>query len=105
MEYKSSAKTEQFALFSEMYYPPSKGWDTYIDGKLVEKGFVQADYAIRGLRIPAGEHKIEMRFEPKSFYATKPYALLASFLIMAMIGAGAFFYYKEQLGAENSLVA
>jgi hypothetical protein len=97
MEYKSSAKTEQFALFSEMYYPPSKGWDTYIDGKLVEKGFIQADYAIRGLRIPAGEHKIEMRFEPKSFYVTKPYALLASFLIMAMIGAGAFFYYKERV--------
>jgi hypothetical protein len=95
MEYKSSAKTEQFALFSEMYYPPSKGWDTYIDGKLVEGGFVQADYAIRGLRIPPGDHKIEMRFEPKSFYGTKPYALIASFLIIAMIAAGAFFYYKE----------
>jgi hypothetical protein len=103
MEYKSSAKTEQFALFSEIYYPPSKGWDTYIDGKLVEKGFVQADYAIRGLRIPAGEHKIEMRFEPKSFYNTKTYALIASFLIMAMIFAGGFFYYKEQQAVITSV--
>ena len=96
MESKSSAKTEQFALFSEIYYPPSKGWDTYIDGKLVERGFVQADYAIRGLRIPAGDHKIEMRFEPKSFYNTKTYALIASFLLMAMIAAGGYFYYKEE---------
>ena len=59
LTYKSSAKSEQLAMFSEIYYPPAKGWNTYIDGKLDEKGFIQADYAIRALRIPAGEHTIE----------------------------------------------
>jgi hypothetical protein len=95
MTYTSSAKSEQFALFSEIYYPPAKGWNTYIDGKLDEKGFIQADYAIRGLRIPMGTHTIEMRFEPKSFYTGNKIALFASLLLILLFFASLFLTFRN----------
>jgi len=61
--YKFSSKTNQFAVFSEIYY--DKGWDAYIDGNKTD--IVRVDYVLRGLSVPAGDHNIEFRFEPKSY--------------------------------------
>ena len=49
-------------LFSEIYYP--EGWNCYIDGKKVDD--FRANYILRGVMVPAGKHKIEWKFEPKS---------------------------------------
>ncbi len=68
MEYEYSAKTEQLAVFSEMWYPPSKGWKCYLNGQPAPD-MIKVDYLLRGMRLPAGEkQKLEMRFEPQSFY-------------------------------------
>ena len=61
--YKSSARTNQFAVFSEIYY--DKGWNAFIDGSKTD--IIRVDYVLRGLSIPAGDHNIEFRFEPKSY--------------------------------------
>jgi hypothetical protein len=63
IDYTFSAKSNQFAVFSEIYY--SKGWDVFIDGKPAD--YVRVDYVLRGMAIPAGEHAIEFRFEPHSY--------------------------------------
>jgi hypothetical protein len=63
IDYKFSAKTNQFAVFSEVYY--DKGWDAYLDGKKAD--YLRVDYLLRGMPVPAGEHTIEFRFEPRSF--------------------------------------
>jgi hypothetical protein len=62
--YKFSAKTNQFAVFSEIYY--DKGWNAFIDGNKAD--IIRVDYVLRGMSIPAGDHAIEFRFEPKSYY-------------------------------------
>ncbi|HVU84993.1 MAG TPA: YfhO family protein, partial [Puia sp.] len=62
--YKFSAKTAQFAVFSEIYY--DKGWIAFIDGGKAD--IARVDYILRGISIPAGNHAIEFRFEPKSYY-------------------------------------
>jgi hypothetical protein len=102
LRYKSTAETERFAVFSEMYYPPAKGWNTYIDGKLVETSFVKVNYLLRGMRVPAGEHVVEMRFEPKSVSTGETMALLSSLLILAGLGFAAFNSFKA---AKNENIA
>jgi hypothetical protein len=63
IDYTFSARANQFAVFSEIYY--SKGWDAFVDGKPAD--YVRVDYALRGMAIPAGNHAIEFRFEPHSY--------------------------------------
>jgi uncharacterized membrane protein YfhO len=62
IKYEFNAATNQFAVFSEIYYP--HGWDAYIDGK--KTPYCKTNYALRGLAIPAGKHSIEFKFEPVS---------------------------------------
>ena len=66
--YSSKSNTNQFAVFSEIYY--DRGWKAYIDNK--EVPIVRTDYVLRGLSIPAGNHNIRFEFKPASFYIAKP---------------------------------
>ena len=61
--YQSNASTNQFAVFSEIYYP--KGWKAYVDEK--ETPIVKVDYAFRGINLPAGNHTIKFEFAPSSY--------------------------------------
>ena len=69
-------------VFSEIYYP---GWQATIDGQPVD--IARADYVLRVMNIPAGEHTIEMWFDPQSIHVTESiaYAALALLLIGVMI--------------------
>ena len=60
--YQSTSNTNCPAIFSETYYP--EGWNCYIDNKIVTS--FRANYVLRGVMVPAGKHKIEWKFEPKS---------------------------------------
>jgi hypothetical protein len=62
IKYEFNAATNQFAVFSEIYY--SLGWDAYIDGK--KTPYCKTNYALRGLAIPAGKHTIDFIFDPVS---------------------------------------
>jgi hypothetical protein len=96
MEYEYSAKTEQLALFSEMYYPPAKGWKCYINGQPAPD-FIKADYFIRGMRLPAGQNmKLEMRFEPKSYYLGETISYIGSVITLLLFAAGLFFWYRNR---------
>jgi len=50
VSYKFSAKTGQFAVFSEIYY--NKGWKAFVDG--VRPDYLRVDYLLRGMSVPAG---------------------------------------------------
>lgn len=58
------AKTSHDGLLvlSEIHYP---GWKAYVDG--VETEVFRTDYNLRSVLVGAGEHKIEVRFEPSTF--------------------------------------
>jgi hypothetical protein len=104
MEYEYSAATEQLALFSEMWYPPAKGWKCYLNGQEVP-GFIKADYLIRAMRLPAGQNqKLEMRFEPRSFYLGETISMAASALALLLFFGGLFFWFRRHpLGDPNQL--
>lgn len=104
MEYEYSAATEQLALFSEMWYPPAKGWKCYLNGQPAPD-FIKADYLIRAMRLPAGQNqKLEMRFEPRSFYLGETVSMAASVLALLLFFGGLFFWYRRHpLGDPNQL--
>ncbi len=100
LTYSSNASSEQLAVFSEMWYGPNKGWQAYIDGNPVEH--IRANYALRAMRIPAGSHKIEFKFEPKMFYLGESISLVSSILLLlALLGLIGTMFYKSR----NSLVS
>ena len=96
--YESSATSSQLALFSEVYY--SKGWNAYIDEQPVEH--FRANYILRAMKIPEGNHIIEFKFEPQ-VVATGSKVSLASSILFLLVFAGGFYYgsrKKEQLDNE-----
>lgn len=79
--YQFSAPTNQFAVFSEIYYP--RGWNVFIDGNKAD--YVKVNYALRGMAIPAGQHTIEFRFEPSSYKTGNMLMLVGSLLAYGLI--------------------
>lgn len=92
LKYEANAATEQLAVFSEIYY--SKGWNAYIDGVL--KPHFGVDYVLRALRVPAGKHNIEFKFEPAVYYAGEKISLIACILLFIAVGASLFMAYKKR---------
>jgi len=86
MDYLFSSTAPQFAVFSEVYYP--HGWNAYIDGKKVD--YCKADYILRGLSIPAGQHSVRFIFEPSSYKKGISIAYASSFLILFLFLGGLF---------------
>lgn len=83
--YESNTTKEQFAVFSEIFY--DKGWNAYLDGKLVDH--VRVNYVLRGMSIPKGKHQVEFKFEPKTYYTGEKVAYASSIaLIILLIFAG-----------------
>jgi hypothetical protein len=79
--YSSQASSEQLAVFSEIYYQP--GWQATIDGKPVPH--FRADWILRALRVPAGEHKIEFDFRPQGYVTTAYIATFSSCLLLLFL--------------------
>lgn len=81
--YKFSAATNQFAVFSEIYYPA--GWNAYIDGNKAD--IVRTDYVLRGMAVPAGQHTIEFRFEPASYQLGNTLGFAANLAALGLLAA------------------
>jgi hypothetical protein len=81
LSYSFNSKSEEFAIFSEVFYT---GWNAYIDGELVDH--VRANYVLRGLEIPAGKHEIVFKFEPSLYSSGESIALICSLLVLLLFG-------------------
>jgi hypothetical protein len=91
LTYESKTAKEQFAVFSEIYY--ADGWNAYLDGELTPH--YRVNYVLRGMRIPAGKHTIEFKFEPKVIQQGKIISM-GSYLLLLFIPLGWFFYEKKK---------
>jgi hypothetical protein len=91
LTYQVNTKNERPVVFSEIYYP--EGWNCYVDGKLTP--YFRANYLLRAIVVPAGNHKIEWKFEPASFESGQTYAMIGSLLIFLFLGGGIFLALKE----------
>ncbi len=83
LQYKTSSTANRLAVFSEVYFPD---WRVFIDGK--ESNLFAANYILRGMIVPAGEHTIEFVFHPDYYYSWNRFAQIAFYiLIIVLIGA------------------
>jgi uncharacterized membrane protein YfhO len=81
LEYRSSSATDQVAVFSEIYYP--KGWSVKIDGEKAD--YFRANYILRAMLIPAGNHEIVFTFRPKSYYVGNKISMASSTLLLILL--------------------
>ena len=96
MEYRSprlvldvESPQPAFLVTSEAHYP---GWRAFLDG--VETPIAMTNAAFRGLPVPAGRHRVEMRFEP----AILARSAAVSIAGLALLVAGVLFGDRKRSG-------
>lgn len=82
MTYSATNTTDQFAVFSEIWYGKNKSWRAYIDGK--EANIVRVNYALRGLEIPANAKEIVFVLDPPAKYAAVS-RFTSGFLLLMLV--------------------
>ena len=85
--YRTNLATPAPVVFSEIYYPD--GWNAYIDGQPAE--YFRANYVLRAMIAPQGEHTVEFRFEPREVIEGDRISLVCSLLLLGGT-AGACWY-------------
>lgn len=83
-KYVSHSNSDQLAVFSEIHYAPD--WFAYIDGKPAD--YFRANYVLRAMFVPAGDHVIEFKNEAPLFHRLDNIGLIVSIItILLMAGA------------------
>lgn len=90
VDYEVSSKNGGLVVFSEIYYP---GWKATIDD--VESPIVRADYVLRAMYVPAGQHKIHMEFHPESIAKTETIANVSFYILLVILILGLLFGRKK----------
>ena len=88
LKYTSNSNNDGLAVFSEIYY--SDGWNAYIDGEKSE--YFRANYVLRAMKIPAGNHIIEFKFEPSAYLNGEKISLASSISLLLLLFLA---FYKE----------
>ena len=92
LTYEYSSGRDALAVFSEMWY--EKGWNAYVDGEKIP--YFRADYILRAAQLPGGNHKLEFKFEPSSYYTGETISLIASILLLLSLGYAIFLEVKRK---------
>ena len=92
-KYTSNNENEGLAVFSEIYY--KNGWNAYIDGKITEH--FPVNYVLRGMKIPAGKHVIEFKFEPQVIQTGSRITLISSIGMLLLLLGGIYSENKKRV--------
>lgn len=79
MTFRVHAPDATYLLLSDTYYP---GWHVQVDGR--ESELLRADYTLRAVFVPAGDHLVRFHYDPLSFKAG---ALLSCATFALVLGA------------------
>lgn len=82
---ETDASMPAVLVVSEMFYP---GWKATVDGQPAE--ILLTDYLLRGVALPAGRHKIEMRYLPTTAGAG---AIVSACALLLLLG---LFVYQRR---------
>jgi len=101
LKYSYTTGSEQAAVFSEIYY--DKGWKAYLDGE--EVPYFRANYILRAMLVPPGNHSIEFKFEPKIWAIGEKISFASSLLLILLLFGALIFemknYFSDQKNKEE----
>lgn len=95
--YKCRAAGEKLVVFSEIYYPA--GWKCFVDGK--EAGYFRADYVLRAMVVPGGDHEIRFSFEPSSYTIGNKVSFASSILLVLIIAGYSFTELRKRFNKRE----
>ncbi|MBK7556706.1 MAG: hypothetical protein IPI55_19550 [Flavobacteriales bacterium] len=98
MEYTCRSASGGVIVFSEIWYGPD--WVATIDGQPAP--YVRANYILRAMNVPAGEHSIVFQVQSRTFTAGGTISLIGSLLVM-LIAAGALYMDWKKSSTSGSL--
>ena len=81
LTYTANCTQDQLAVFSEIFY--DKGWNAYLNGKLVPH--FRANYVLRAMSIPEGNHQIEFKFEPTTYNTGERISFAGSVVLLLLL--------------------
>lgn len=98
-EYEVNATGNNLMFMSDIYYPA--GWKAYIDG--VETEIYKTDYLFRSIVVPSGKHKVEIKFQPETYYKGKTITLVSNIVVglVLIVGLAGVFKNRKEVTEEN----
>ncbi len=78
---------------SEVWYP--SGWTATLDGEPVD--ILRSDYTLRAVIIPAGAHRLEMHYEPRSYEAGLIVTTVTNYLLALVLLAYLVMYIRRRM--------
>lgn len=77
--YQIKLSSNAIVVFSEIWYP---AWKTYLNGQQIKT--LRANYCLRAAAVPAGEHKLELRYESDTFITGARISVAT--LVLSLVG-------------------
>lgn len=90
LHFRYSASGGRLAVFSEVYYP--EGWHAWLADTGAEVPVLRADWILRAAVLPAGDHELVMRFDPRSISTSVAVSRASSIgiiILLLLAAAGA----------------
>jgi hypothetical protein len=88
LQIETNAPTATVLVVSEIFYP---GWVATIDGQPARINV--ADYLVRGVALPAGQHRVEMHYTAP---AARSGAIISGFTLCLIAGLGIYAWRKRE---------
>jgi hypothetical protein len=72
-----------FVVLADTHYP---GWRAHVDG--VETPLLRANYSMRAVRTPGGEHEVRFRYAPRLLWAGVGVSLATALVVALLLFRG-----------------
>ena len=93
----TTSGSAQLLVVSEMFYSE---WKTYLDGQPVET--IKTNFLLRGVRVPAGSHTVEFRYEIPAFERGRTISLAANGLTILIGLGGLLLWLRERRSQQDA---
>ena len=97
LRYKATAQGDALVVFSEIF--TKQGWSVSIDGEKARP--LRADYILRAVELPAGEHTVEWRYRAPNWALVEGIAMACSVAVLAAFLLTLIYLIRNAKRQEN----